>query len=47
MEGTETIAFFLAFALFPQAFATLAWIFAALCVLTVLARTWQARDMFR
>ena len=37
-EATETIACFLAMAIWPQAFAMLAWGFAALCVLTVVAR---------
>jgi phosphatidylglycerophosphate synthase len=37
-EGTETIAFFAAFILFPQWFAVLAYIFAALCMLTCFAR---------
>lgn len=37
-EGTETIAFFTAFILFPQWFAPLAYIFAALCMITCLSR---------
>ena len=37
-EATETIACFLAMAIWPQAFAMLAWGFAALCALTVVAR---------
>ena len=37
-EATETIACFLAMALWPQAFAPLAWGFAGLCALTVVAR---------
>lgn len=38
-EGGETIAFFLIMCLFPVHFATLAYIFSALCVVTVLQRT--------
>lgn len=37
-EGTETIAFFVAFCLWPQHFAILASIFAAACAITVLTR---------
>jgi phosphatidylglycerophosphate synthase len=37
-EGTETIAFFAAFILFPQLFVTLAYAFAALCMITCFAR---------
>lgn len=39
MEGGETIAFFIAFCIFPTHFVTLATIFAALCILTVLQRS--------
>lgn len=46
MEGTETIAFFAAFCLFPQAFAALAWVFAGLCLVTALGRLAQARAVF-
>ena len=38
MEGGETIAFFLLFCIFPEYFPTLAVIFAALCMLTVVQR---------
>jgi phosphatidylglycerophosphate synthase len=38
MEGTETIAFFAAFILFPAWYAPLAYAFAALCALTCAAR---------
>lgn len=44
-EGFETIAVFVAFALFPQAFPVLAYIFAAACAVTGLTRYaagWQA-----
>jgi phosphatidylglycerophosphate synthase len=37
-EGTETIAFFTAFILFPQWFGILAYAFAVLCMITCLAR---------
>lgn len=38
-EGGETIAFFLIMCLFPMHFATLAYVFAGLCMVTVLQRT--------
>jgi phosphatidylglycerophosphate synthase len=47
MEGGETIAFFLLFCLFPELFPTLAIIFAALCLLTVVQRTILAAKSFR
>lgn len=47
MEGGETIAFFLLFCLFPEFFPTLAVIFAALCLLTVLQRMLLANRSFR
>lgn len=47
LEGTETILFFLAFCLFPGAFVPLAWIFAALCLVTALGRVALAAEMFR
>ena len=37
-EGTETIAFFVAFCLWPQHFVILASIFAAACAITILTR---------
>jgi len=37
-EGTETILCFVAFCLFPGAFATIAWAFAALCAVTAVNR---------
>lgn len=40
-EGAETIALFAAMCLFPAAFPTLAWVFAALCLLTTATR-WHA-----
>lgn len=46
IEGTETIAAFLAMALWPASFATIAWTLAALCVLTALLRTRAAMRQF-
>lgn len=37
-EATETYAAFAAFCIFPSHFATIAWIFAAICLYTALAR---------
>lgn len=37
-EGAETIAVFAAFCLFPSAFAWLAWVFAAVCLVTSITR---------
>lgn len=42
MEGAETIAFFALFCLFPGFFPTLAIVFAALCLMTVLQRILRA-----
>lgn len=47
MEGSETIAFFVAMTLWPARFATLAWIFSGLCLITVLQRSMLARVSFR
>ena len=47
MEGTETIAFFLAMTAFPQAFGLLAWIFAGLCLITAIQRSLGALATFR
>ena len=47
MEGGETIAFFLLFCLFPTFFPTLAIVFAALCLLTVVQRMVLATKSFR
>ncbi|MEP7244244.1 MAG: CDP-alcohol phosphatidyltransferase family protein [Gammaproteobacteria bacterium] len=47
MEGTETIAFFVAMALWPAHFATLAWVCAGLCVLTAIQRSATAFRHFR
>jgi phosphatidylglycerophosphate synthase len=45
-EGTETIAVFVAFCLFPGAFAALAYVFGALCGVTTAARVASARRSF-
>jgi len=47
MEGGETIAFFLLFCLFPTFFPTVAIVFAALCLLTVVQRMVLAAKSFR
>lgn len=47
LEGTETIVFFVALCLWPEAFRPLAVIFAALCLYTTAARTALARRVFR
>lgn len=46
LEGTETIAFFVALCLWPAAFAPLAWGFGALCFVTAGARVLLARRVF-
>ncbi len=46
-EGAETIAVFLLFCLFPAWFAGIAYVFAALCLITVAARIWLAVQTFR
>ena len=47
LEGTETIVFFVALCLWPEAFRPLAVIFAALCLYTTAARRALARRVFR
>ncbi len=47
IEGSETIAFFLAMALWPAHFPGLAWTCAALCVITALQRSVAAFRNFR
>jgi phosphatidylglycerophosphate synthase len=47
VEGTETIALFVAMLLWPGSFPLLAWSGAAACVVTALLRTLQALDRFR
>ena len=46
LEGTETIAIFVAFCLWPAHFAPLAWGFGALCFVTATARVMLARRVF-
>jgi phosphatidylglycerophosphate synthase len=46
VEGTETIAFFLAMTAMPHWFPVLAWVFAALCVLTAIQRSALAMKVF-
>lgn len=46
VEGTETIAFFLLMTALPAWFPVLAWIFAALCVLTTVQRSALAMKLF-
>jgi phosphatidylglycerophosphate synthase len=46
MEGTETIAFFTLFALFPGMFPVLAVLFGLLCLITAVARLMLARRVF-
>tara|TARA_R110002124_G_scaffold106467_2_gene258237 strand:+ start:13007 stop:13621 length:615 start_codon:yes stop_codon:yes gene_type:complete len=47
LEGTETIALFVAFNLFPAAFVPLAWAFTGLCLFTAAGRVAMAWDLFR
>jgi phosphatidylglycerophosphate synthase len=44
-EGTETIVFFVLFCLLPGWFVPLAYVFAAMCLLTALGRTLALRAM--
>lgn len=46
LEGSETIAIFTAFCLWPAGFMPLAWGFGALCFVTALARVLLARKIF-
>lgn len=46
-EGTETIAVFIAMCLFPAYFGVIAYVYAGLCVLTVLQRSALAAATFR
>jgi phosphatidylglycerophosphate synthase len=46
MEGAETIAFFVAFCLWPAWFAPLAWIMAGLCGVSALGRVLLTRRQF-
>lgn len=47
LEGTETIAFLAAICLWPGAFAPLAWLFGALCLVTAVSRVMLAWRVFR
>ena len=47
IEGSETIVFFLIMAALPAWFPLIAWIFSALCVLTVIQRSVLALKVFR
>ena len=40
-EGTETILFFTLFCIFPQNFASLAYLFGCLCLITTTTRIWS------
>jgi phosphatidylglycerophosphate synthase len=46
LEGTETIAFFVALCLWPGGFAPLAWGFGGLCFVTAVSRVLLARKVF-
>ncbi|MEP0391901.1 MAG: CDP-alcohol phosphatidyltransferase family protein [Erythrobacter sp.] len=46
-EGTETIAVFIAMCLFPAWFGVIAYVYAGLCVLTVVQRSALAASTFR
>ncbi len=46
LEGTETIAFFVACCIWPQHFAILAYLFAAACFYTAASRIWLAYQEF-
>ena len=47
MEGTETIVVFVFLALWPGLFATVAWVFGGLCLVTAAARLTLAARTFR
>jgi phosphatidylglycerophosphate synthase len=46
LEGTETIVFLSAICLWPAAFAPMAWVFGALCLVTATSRLALARRVF-
>ncbi len=46
-EGSETIALFLAFCIWPQAFSPLAYVYAILCIFTTITRIWAGWITFR
>ena len=45
-EGTETVIAFIAMAIWPAHFATIAYVFAGLCGLTIIQRSLMARSQF-
>lgn len=45
-EGAETIAVFIAFCLFPAAFAWMAWGFTIICLVTAATRIWAGWQVF-
>jgi hypothetical protein len=45
-EGTETIVVFTAMCLWPDQFAAIAWLFAALAAITTLSRWWWGWRVF-
>lgn len=45
-EGAETIAVFVMMALFPAYFGVIAYVYAALCLLTVVQRSWVSWQIF-
>lgn len=47
LEGSETIAIFIAFCLWPAGFAPLAWLFGGVCFITAIARVMLARRIFK
>jgi phosphatidylglycerophosphate synthase len=47
MEGTETILFFLVIVFWPAVFASMAWVFGGLCIVTAVARLILAHRVFR
>lgn len=46
-EATETLAFFIAMCLWPQHFAALAYLFAAMCAVTIVTRIFWGWQAFR
>ena len=46
-EATETLLFFLAMCLWPALFSVLAWVFAALCLVTTATRIWWGWQALR
>jgi len=46
-EGSETIFFFFIVCLWPHLFPFAAWVFAALCWVTIAQRVIQAKELFR